>query len=170
MSLRAHRRLRQLAHAAARLTGLGPRGWLLLVEAQASLLWATLLVRRHPQGELIATLAARYSDPDPEVDAVAAAREIAAALDRAARFGVIRARCLVRSIALHQLLERRGLRGSRIQVGVRMRGGAFEAHAWVHFQGVVVGDDPAFVERFSPLDGLTDRVPPLSAQRAVIYR
>jgi hypothetical protein len=170
MSAPPHRRLRQLAHGAGRLAALGPRGWLLLVDAQASLLWATLLVRRHPQGDLIAAFASRYSDPDPGNDDLTAAREIAVALDRAARFGVIRARCLVRSIALHRLLERRGIHGSRIQVGVRMRDGAFEAHAWVHFQGVIVGDDPAYVGGFSPLDGLTDRMPPLSAHRAVVCR
>ena len=170
MPARAPRRLRQLAHGAFRLAALGPRGWSLLLDAQSSLLWATLLVRRHPQGELIAALASRYSEPDPARDDVATAKEIAVAIDRAARFGVIRARCLVRSSALHRLLDRRGIHGSRIQVGVRMRGGAFEAHAWVHFRGVIVGDDPSYVERFSTLDGLTDRVPPLSAHRAVVRR
>ena len=170
MSGRAHRSLRQLADRAARLAGLGPRGWLLLLDAQASLLWATLLVRTHPQGELIAALASRYSDPDVGRDGYTAAEQIAVALDRVARFGVIRSRCLVRSIALHRLLERRGIRGSRIQVGVRMRGGAFEAHAWVHFQGVILGDDPAYVEGFATLEGLTDRVPPLSALPTAVRR
>ena len=76
------------------------------------------------------------------------------ALKRAERYGPWRGACLVRSLALHRLLERGGVPGSVVRVGVRLGGDsnpAFEAHAWVEVQGVVVGDRPSVKTQWTML-------------------
>ena len=57
----------------------------------------------------------------------------------------------MRAVALHRLLEGHGIRGSRIRIGVRMRDGRFGAHAWVEYDGRVVGDSTAHVASFAEL-------------------
>jgi hypothetical protein len=152
-------RIGRVGTAAAKLLAAGPRGWWLLVEAQLAILSAAALVRHRPQGELIASFAAKYSEPSPGAGDVQAAQEVAVAIDRMARFGPGRPLCLVRSIALHRLLERRGIPGSRIHVGVQMNAATvFQAHAWVELMGQIVGDDPEYVRRFRPLSGLEQTV------------
>lgn len=138
-----------------KLRGLPPGDLLRLLSAQAALLWALLLVRTRPTGELV-TPSAPASDPADSVsipgdDVGREARRIALAVERAAEHGVFRATCLVRSVALHRLLQRRGIRDSRIQIGVRMAGGRFEAHAWVEWQGEVLGDRLAHTATFAQL-------------------
>jgi len=68
-----------------------------------------------------------------------------------ARWGISRPLCLARSLAYRDLLEREGIPGSRIRVGVRKGPRGFEAHAWVEWGGGVVGEDPAWVAGFAPL-------------------
>ena len=135
--------------------GEGPRGWLLLARAQAALWRARRLVRRRPQGELYRDLAHR---PGPALPADPVhgprVRRVGLAVDRVARLGLGRPLCLVRSLAYQSLLEAEGIPGSSIAVGVRKRNGRFEAHAWVEWNGAVVGEDPSYVATFSPL---TDR-------------
>lgn len=147
---------RRLRLVAAKLWNLGPGGWRLLVQAHRALVAADALVRERPQGELIAGIARGYTPSASAVSRLPAAEEVALALDRVARFRRPRPLCLVRSIALHRLLERRGLSGSRISVGVRMNGRTFEAHAWVELDGRIVGDDPAYVTQFDALSDLTE--------------
>ncbi len=77
----------------------------------------------------------------------------ALAVERVARLGVGRGLCLVRSLALMDLLDRDGLSGGRIRIGVRRARGVFEAHAWVEWKGSVIGDDPLYVGTFLPLSG-----------------
>jgi hypothetical protein len=81
----------------------------------------------------------------------AAAQRAARAVDRAARYGVFRPQCLVRSLALVRLLDRRGVTGARIRVGVRREGDRLHAHAWVERHGRVLGDEPGHVAGFAPL-------------------
>ena len=82
------------------------------------------------------------------------ARRIALAVNRAAAFGVFRPRCLVRSRALRRMLDREGIKGARVLVGVQLSHEQFRAHAWVEYQGQVVGDGPAFVAQFVPMPDL----------------
>lgn len=67
---------------------------------------------------------------------------------------VVRPRCLVQAVAVKRLLDRRGLDGGRIRVGVRENGDDILAHAWVDFRGHVVGDFPEQVSRYTDLRGL----------------
>jgi len=121
--------------------------------AQLELLRAQVVVWRRPIGRLIAE---PPTEPEqlgrvkgPTVDERAAS--IARAVDRAARRGVFRPKCLVRSMALHRMLERSGIHGSVIRIGVRRNGDELLAHAWVEHQGVILIDSPSAVAVFSRL-------------------
>jgi hypothetical protein len=76
---------------------------------------------------------------------------LARAVTRASRYGVFRPQCLVRALALHQMLERHGVPGSTIRIGVRQTDRAFVAHAWVERDGVVLGDTAANAATFALL-------------------
>ncbi len=86
---------------------------------------------------------------DPPV--LSRAEALALAVGRAAEFGVFRPLCLVRAVALNRVLERHGITGSRVRVGVRMRNGRFAAHAWVEYGDRVLGDNEAHVGSFVEL-------------------
>lgn len=134
--------LRKLLH-------LSPREWRDLIEAQVALLIAQAIVATRPTGQLV----------DNEQDAVAAlddavdprAEALARAVGRAADYGIFRPLCLVRALALHRVLERHGIRGSRVRIGVRMLGGRFAAHAWVEHGARILGDVEAHVSSFTEL-------------------
>jgi len=121
--------------------------------AQLELLRAQLLLWRRPIGRLIAESPAQSECPTrasrESVDQRAAT--IARAIDRAARRGVFRPKCLVRSMALHRMLERRGIRGSVIRIGVRREGDELLAHAWVEHNGITLIDSPSAVATFARL-------------------
>jgi hypothetical protein len=134
------------------------------MRAQAAIIKAAWKLRRIQIGNLVTTggdtahlmsQAAPESSVRPD-DATARATELALAVGRAAAHGIVRPQCLVRSIALRNLLSERGIPGSVIRVGVRRDagGGPFVAHAWVELNGAVIGDDLAHVSRFTPLDSV----------------
>jgi hypothetical protein len=80
---------------------------------------------------------------------LAAARQAARAVARAAGHAPYGGTCLSQSIALVWLLRRRGL-AAHLRLGARRREGALEAHAWVEHGGVVLNDTPTVAQRFSP--------------------
>ena len=121
--------------------------------AQLELLRAQVIVWRRPIGRLIAGSTprqARVSEAPPQA-ANRRAAHIATAVDRAARRGVFRPKCLVRSIALQRMLERSGIEGSVIRIGVRREGDELLAHAWVEHMGITLIDSPSAVAAFSRL-------------------
>ena len=122
-----------------------------LWRAELELLRAGWIVRRRPIG----TLARRSTeqDPTPRGDPVRAA-SLALALERAAEYGPYRPKCLVRSIALRALLEKHGITGSEIRVGVRQRNGSLDAHAWVRWGDRILGDRDYRVARFTEVDDI----------------
>ncbi len=83
-------------------------------------------------------------------DAIAPARPLALAVERAARRHWAHMNCLRRSIALRHLLRRRGI-ASRLHLGVRSGEGMPEAHAWVSCAGQVLNDAPDVAERYAEL-------------------
>lgn len=140
-----------------KLTRLSRREWADLLEAQFALLLAQFRVWTRPTGRLVShssPSAAAEQQASPIVaDAPAEQRAeaLALAVGRAAEFGVFRPLCLVRAVALNRVLERHGITGSRVRVGVRMRNGRFAAHAWVEYRDRVLGDDEAHVGSFAEL-------------------
>jgi hypothetical protein len=91
------------------------------------------------------------TEASPDAAILSRAEALALAVGRAAEFGVFRPLCLVRAVALNRVLERHGIRGSRVRVGVRMRNGRFAAHAWVEYGDRVLGDNEAHVGSFVEL-------------------
>ncbi|HEX7089118.1 MAG TPA: lasso peptide biosynthesis B2 protein [Longimicrobiales bacterium] len=121
----------------------------LLAEAQYFLLACQFERWRRPLGELF-----RRAGPEPTRPGASradwrAARSVAWAVTRAAAYGIFRPHCLVRSMAIQRMLRRRGITSANLNIGVRTRGGAFEAHAWVELDGVVIGDSREHVQTFT---------------------
>ena len=52
------------------------------------------------------------------------------------------------------MLEKRGIGGALVRVGVRRKGGEFLAHAWVELDGQTLGDADENVGTFVPLTNL----------------
>lgn len=142
------------AHLARKLLSLSAGDWIDLLRAQWALIVAQAIVRRRPVGSL-ATAASKGSAADsarlPE------ARRLALAVVRAARFGVFRPQCLVRSVALSRMLEDRGIDGALVRVGIRRTDNEFLAHAWVELAGETLGDADDHVGSFVPLTNLDVR-------------
>ncbi|MGQ0715660.1 MAG: lasso peptide biosynthesis B2 protein [Gemmatimonadaceae bacterium] len=120
-----------------------------LVRAQLALLRAQLAVWMRPRGHLVQLDAGSTAHPDDA--AVRTATRVASAVSVVARGGVFRPSCLVRSVALASLLDRNGIPGWRIRIGVRGSARTFEAHAWVELGDVVLGDSPDHTDSFERL-------------------
>jgi hypothetical protein len=120
-----------------------------VARAQLELLAAQYLVWRRPVGQLVRCddavpgNAVRRSSGDRGETA-----RIANAIQRAARYGLFRPRCLVRALALHRTLEQQGIAGSVVRIGVRRNGDMLLAHAWVEHEGLVLGDTAATAATF----------------------
>ena len=135
--------------ALRKLIGLRPGEWGDLVQAQLALIAAQLEVWARPIGQLVVPGNPRESTPvTPATEATA--RRLALAVTRAADHGIFRPLCLVRALALSRMLRSRGIRGSRIRVGVRMAT-RFAAHAWVEWGGLVLGDTESHTSRYAQL-------------------
>ena len=140
-------------HVARKLMRLSPGEWHRLIVAQVALIRAQMQLKRRPVGELVqlreAAPAARAGDR------MVTARAWALAVSRTARFGLVRAQCLARSLALVSLLDRNGIGGATIRAGVRLANGEFSAHAWVELDGTIISDLPSYVARFQPVIDLS---------------
>lgn len=125
--------------------------WRDLVRAQVALLTAEWRLRRAPLGRL----ATREADTgSATLGDHERAMALSTAVRRVARRGLFRPYCLVQSLALRSLLEREGIRGSSIRIGVRRGAGVFQAHAWVRWGQVILGDDETYVATFTEVDDL----------------
>ena len=74
---------------------------------------------------------------------------IATLVNIAARQALIPATCLTRSLLLRWMLQRRGV-ASQLRIGVRMKQGALDAHAWVESAGIPINDRSDVGEQFAP--------------------
>ena len=132
--------------------------WRELAEAQLALFIAQVLVWCRPVGRLIEPAMPASSLVAWGATEKLTAERLARALNRAARYGILRPQCLVRALALTRLLQSRGIAGSSIRIGVRWEPGAgareaFAAHAWVvgGAEAALVGDSIANTAPFSEL-------------------
>ena len=139
------------AHIARKLVALSFRDWAELMQAQRALLVARGMVRNRPIGSLATPT---VGNPPADPARLPEARRLALAVVRAARFGVFRPQCLVRSVALSQMLADRRISGALVRVGVRRKNGEFSAHAWVELAGETLGDADDHVGSFVPMTNL----------------
>ena len=121
------------------------------MQAQWALLAARGMVRNRPIGSLATPT---VGNPAADPARLPEARRLALAVVRAASFGVFRPQCLVRSVALSQMLADRGISGALVRVGVRRKNGEFSAHAWVELAGETLGDANDHVGSFVPMTNL----------------
>lgn len=136
----------------ARLRRLSRSEWGDLLRAQAYLIAAQVLVWTRPIGTLVVHASAEEAaSADGHFASEPNASRLAVAIRRVADHGLLRPRCLVRAVALNCMLERHGVRGSRIRIGVRIDEGRFAAHAWVELGGRVLGDFVEHTGGFTPL-------------------
>lgn len=71
----------------------------------------------------------------------------------AARYSKLWTNCLKKSLVLWYLLRYQGI-AAQIQIGARLEQGQFLAHAWVEYQGFVVGDYQDVGQHYTALDRL----------------
>jgi hypothetical protein len=121
------------------------------MQAQWALLAARGTVRNRPIGSLATPT---VGNPPADPARLPEARRLALAIVRAARFGVFRPQCLVRSVALSQMLADRRISGALVRVGIRRKNGEFSAHAWVELAGETLGDADDHVGSFVPMTNL----------------
>jgi hypothetical protein len=140
------------AQIATKLSTLSLRDWVGFVQAQWALVLAQITVWRRPIGSLATPTSSAASGA--ESAHIGEARHIARSILRAARFGVFRPQCLVRSVALSNMLAARGITGAVVRIGVRRKDGEFLAHAWVELGGETIGDVDEHVGTFVPLTNI----------------
>ena len=134
----------------ARVRAVRAREWHDLLRAQLALGWARLLVRTRPRGQLMsASSEAPVRRPLPATRR--RATTLAWAVDRVAELGMVRATCLVRAIALQELLRREGIDDVHLRLGVNRGATGLEAHAWVELGGVPLGTAGRERSRFVPM-------------------
>lgn len=134
-----------------KLRALRGREWIDLFAAQFALVKTQLRMKRIPVGTLTARASAT---PQEESGDRERAHALALAVSRAADYGVFRPFCLVRAMALQELLDSNGIRGSAVRVGVRSDRGKFSAHAWVVWRNELLGDRADHIARFTEVSDL----------------
>ncbi len=83
-------------------------------------------------------------------------QDVVAMVELASRRGLVKARCLPRSLAAWWFLRRRGV-DSELRIGVKPRGEAIQAHAWLEYGGKVLNDAPDVADEFAPFDAFPVR-------------
>ena len=116
------------------------------------------LTKRRDGDALIASTADRqHGAPEPNrslTEAQPRATALADAVQWTAAHGLFRPFCLVQALALQALLASEGIEGSEIRVGVRRDGNSLKAHAWVRWNGQVLGDTPQYISAFTEVDDI----------------
>lgn len=139
-----------------------------VVEAQVALLRAQAMRRLRPVGALVDVSIPVVNDGERvSVEETKTCARLARAVDRAARYGVLRPQCLARAVALSRMLDARGIAAHRIRIGVRKERDFFTAHAWVELGDAVFGDTIGNTEGYVPLtDVSVNHGPGFSSRQA----
>ena len=118
-------------------------------EAQLALFRAQAMRWVRPLGQLVALSDERSAALTTSQREVG--ERFATAINRAARYGMFRPKCLARAVALSQLLDAHGIIGHCIRIGVRCAEGTFTAHAWVELGASIMGDNERSTSSYVPL-------------------
>jgi Transglutaminase-like superfamily len=125
-----------------------------LLVAQAALLKSWWWVRSRPVGTLLRSAPSAEEGMEPAGPPLRLQR-LALAVERAAEHGLFRATCLVRAVALEDMISRSNTPGAVVRIGVLTREGKLLAHAWIEFGGRVLADRPEHVRHFTVLHDFT---------------
>jgi hypothetical protein len=128
-----------------------------VLEAAAALgiTWIGLRLAGFRCWKKIAERFARMVAPKPPWSGDAkdtAEREIARMASAAAHYLPFRTNCLEQSLVLWWLLRRRGIPAD-LKIGAKKEANRFEAHAWVEFDGGVIGSPGEEHIHFVPFSG-----------------
>lgn len=128
-----------------------------MVQAYLWLFRAKRLMKRARGNQWLFT--DRSSSAQPSVSAIASdwplIKQRVGAISRSARYPVHWAFCLQKSLALREWLAKDGII-TEVRYGVRKRADAFDAHAWVVYDGKIINDSVQHVSTFAPLKSLSD--------------
>lgn len=102
---------------------------------------ALLALRMCPFNQLLQWIERRPGNPPTNASDLAKLRDIGRLVNAATARSPWTCTCLPRSLILHHLLRRRGLK-SDLKIGVSRADGQFVAHAWVECLGVPLNDQP----------------------------
>lgn len=89
-------------------------------------------------------------------------------VDIAATHGVVRASCLLRSLAIWWWLRWRGVE-SQLRIGVNRQGAELRAHAWVEAGGALINDNPRVVQGFAPFERVIIQTASTSVMHGVVH-
>jgi len=129
---------------------LSVREWIVLGEAWVSLLGVDVALRflSFPG---IQRFAARVNGDHPaEGDVPALIRRLHRLVRVAARHHLYRMSCLRQALVLQRLLGRRGI-PTTLRIGVRLETGDLDAHAWLEYENVPIGQPQGVGEQFAVL-------------------
>ncbi|HYL69091.1 MAG TPA: lasso peptide biosynthesis B2 protein [Candidatus Limnocylindria bacterium] len=117
--------------------------------------WLGLRITGFRRWKTIAELFTRATTPNSDAvgDAKAGVeRDIARMAAAAAHYLPFRTNCLEQSLVLWWLLQRHGI-AADLKIGARKEANRFEAHAWVEFEGGVIGGADEEHRHFVPFEG-----------------
>lgn len=91
-----------------------------------------------------------FSSRSESANPVTEIRRLSHVVNIAARYHLYPMTCLRQALVLRWLLARSGVQAD-LKIGVRKEGGRVWAHAWLEYQGKVIGQPSVLAERFASL-------------------
>jgi Transglutaminase-like superfamily len=136
------------------LSALSLRDWRLLFKATILLPIVALLLKYKGYTWTKNALGARQAItelPTAVVDPLAEALHITRLVAVAAKYGPYRTNCLKKALVAQWFLQRQGICVD-LKIGVNKTPDMFNAHAWLEYQGHVLGEPPDNKSQFSPFE------------------
>lgn len=130
---------------------ISPGEWLDFFQAWFWLLFFDVALRLRPFPELQAFASRRAFRPTPAPARVQRLlRLLPLAVDRARVRHLRPMTCLRRSLALQKMFAQKGV-PVELRIGVRKEGGQFSAHAWLEYDGNLLGEPEKITEQYAVL-------------------
>jgi hypothetical protein len=124
--------------------------WVLLATTGCHLLAVHIMLRLVSFKTMLSWIRSRTV---PKNTAIPDPIRLAYLIEVAARHHVVQPTCLDKSLVLYSALRKRGV-DSELAIGTLKKNGAFQAHAWVEYQGIVILGQTS--DNFAPLWSTTD--------------
>ena len=126
------------------------RAWVLLLLVEVGLRSRMMSFRR--MQKILAPKSRTLDKSQPE-DAWGTIRRLQRWVDIAARYHLYPMTCLRRSLVLQRLLGQQGI-AANLQIGVRKEEENLDAHAWLEYHGLPIGERESIAEQYAPLTAL----------------
>ncbi len=124
----------------------------ILAQAWILLLLVDLGLRTLPFQSVLKSLkwGERFARPGETTDEFAQVRRLSRLVKIAERNHLYEMTCLRQALVLRHLLTLNNI-ASDLHIGVRKEAGVLDAHAWIEYQGVPVGQQQTSLKNFGPL-------------------